>query len=71
MLFRLVAFFAARDIDHGQALFDTSICGAARPDSMRRIHGFEHVFDQLVQFGRVELGRRARRAVRESDCSDI
>ena len=25
-------------------------------DAMRSIHGFEHVLDQLMQFGRIEFG---------------
>ena len=69
--FRLLRLLRPPAISMTVIRLPTSICGRGQPDAMRSIHGFEHVLDELMQFGRVEFRRPGRPAVRESDCSDI
>ncbi len=48
--------FSPTDVSMTAILREMPICGAARSHAFGRVHGFEHVLDQLVQVGRVELG---------------
>src|SRR5215469_4356590 len=47
--------FAVGAIDDGDFLGDADLRGG-EPDAFRSIHGFEHIGDQLMQFGRIEFG---------------
>ena len=52
-----VGIFADRNVDHGEALADADL-RRGQADAFGRVHGLEHVVDQLVQLGRVEFGDR-------------
>ena len=46
--------FAAGNIDHGETAGDGDLRGG-ETHAVGGVHGFEHVCDELMQFGRIEL----------------
>ena len=53
-LFGFYVSFAARGVDDCEALMDIDL-RRSQAETVRGIHRFEHVLDQLMQFGRIEL----------------